>query len=67
METILVLTHVDETGSALTKASLEAVSAGVELARNTRRKLTIGILGADAPAAAGAVAATRRASARGIG
>jgi electron transfer flavoprotein alpha subunit len=58
METILVLTHVDETGSALTKASLEAVSAGVELAKQHTAKLTIGVLGADAPAAAGAVAAT---------
>ena len=59
METILVLTHVDETGSALTKASLEAVSAGVELARQLSATLTIGILGSsDAQAAAGAVAAT---------
>ncbi|MGA2897083.1 MAG: hypothetical protein ABSE27_05755 [Acidobacteriaceae bacterium] len=58
METILVLTHVDETGSALTKASLEAVSAGVELARQHTATLTIGILGVDATAAAGAVAAT---------
>ena len=46
METILVLTHVDETGSALTKASLEAVSAGVELAKQHTAKLTIGVLGA---------------------
>jgi len=60
METILVLTHVDESGSALTKASLEAVTAGVELARQLSATLAIGILGADAAAAAaaGAVAAT---------
>ena len=62
METILVLTHVDETGSALTKASLEAVTAGVELARQHTATLTIGILGPAsveaANAAAGAVAAT---------
>ena len=62
METILVLTHVDESGSALTKASLEAVTAGVELARQLSAALTIGILGpASAEAAnsaAGAVAAT---------
>ena len=45
METILVLTHVDETSSALTKASLEAVTAGVELARQLSATLTIGILG----------------------
>ena len=31
-ESILVLTHADETGSALTKASLEAVTAGKQLA-----------------------------------
>ena len=58
METILVLTHVDESGAALTKASLEAVTAGVELARELSAKLTIGILGVDATAAAAAVAAT---------
>ena len=37
MESILVLTHADETGSALTKASLEAVTAGKELAPTPRR------------------------------
>jgi electron transfer flavoprotein alpha subunit len=58
METILVLTHVDEGGSALSKASLEAVTAGVELAKQHTAKLTIGILGVDSEAAAGAVAAT---------
>ena len=58
METILVLTHVDESGSALTKASLEAVTAGVELARQLSATLTIGILGVDATAASSTVAAT---------
>jgi len=62
METILVLTHVDEGGSALTKASLEAVTAGVELAKQHTAKLTIGLLGfasvEAANSAAGAVAAT---------
>ncbi len=62
METILVLTHVDEGGSALTKASLEAVTAGVELAKQHTAKLTIGLLGSAsveaANSAAGAVAAT---------
>ena len=62
METILVLTHVDESGSALTKASLEAVTAGVDLARQLSATLTIGILGPAsveaATAAASAVAAT---------
>jgi len=47
METILVLTHADETGSALTKASLEAVSAGLELSRRLSAPLTIGIVAAD--------------------
>ena len=32
MEKLLVLTHVDESGAALRKASLESVAAGVELA-----------------------------------
>ena len=32
MESILVLTHADESGSALTRASLEAVAAARELA-----------------------------------
>ncbi|MGA2502083.1 MAG: electron transfer flavoprotein subunit alpha [Tepidisphaeraceae bacterium] len=45
MESILVLTHVDESGSALTKASLEAVTAGVELATRLYASLTVGILG----------------------
>ena len=58
METILVLTHVDESGAALTRASLEAVTAGAELSRRMGAALPIGILGSDAEAAAGAVAAT---------
>jgi len=48
METILVLTHADETGTALTKASLEAVTAGLELAARISAPLTIGIVAADA-------------------
>ena len=58
MENILVLTHADETGSALTKASLEAVTAGMELAARLSAPLTIGIVAADAAAAASAVAST---------
>jgi electron transfer flavoprotein alpha subunit len=58
MEKILVLTHVDETGTALTKASLEAVTAGVELAAQLSASLTIGVIGSagalDAVAATGA-------------
>jgi electron transfer flavoprotein alpha subunit len=60
MESILVLTHADESGSALTKASLEAVTAGKELSvrLNTHlgTQLTIGIVAADASAPADAVA-----------
>jgi electron transfer flavoprotein alpha subunit len=52
MEKILVLTHADETGSALSKASLEAVTAGLELAARLSAPLTIGIVAADAEAAA---------------
>jgi electron transfer flavoprotein alpha subunit len=58
MEKILILTHVDESGVALTKASLEAVTAGLELASNLSAPLTIGILGQDSAAAATALAAT---------
>ena len=58
METILVLTHADETGSALTRASLETVTAGLELAARLSAPVTIGILAADATAAASALAAT---------
>jgi electron transfer flavoprotein alpha subunit len=48
MENILVLTHADETGSALTKASLEAITAGLELSARLSATLTIGIVAADA-------------------
>jgi len=57
METILVLTHVDESGSALSEASLEAVTAGVELARQLSASLTIGILGPASVEAANVAAA----------
>lgn len=57
MESILVLTHADESGAALSRASLETVAAGRELAARLGSLLTIGILAADAAAAAGAVAA----------
>jgi electron transfer flavoprotein alpha subunit len=44
MESILVLTHADETGATLTKASLEAVTAGKELAARLGAALTLGIV-----------------------
>jgi electron transfer flavoprotein alpha subunit len=56
MESILVLTHTDE-HSALTKASLEAVSAGCELAERLGASLAIGIVAADPEPAASALAA----------
>ncbi len=55
-ESILVLVHAEETGSALTKASLEAVTAGKELAAQLSASLTIGILATDSKAAAHALA-----------
>jgi electron transfer flavoprotein alpha subunit len=48
MESILVLTHADEAGSAITKASLETVTAGLELSSRLGASLTIGIVAADA-------------------
>lgn len=56
MESILVLTHVDESGSALTRASLEAVTAGKELAARLGATLTIGIIAADPQPAANELA-----------
>ena len=58
MENILVLTHADDTGSSLSKASLEAVTAGKELAARLSAPLTIGIVAVGAAAAASAVAST---------
>ena len=55
MESILVLTHGNE-ASALTKASLEAVAAGMGLASRLGAPLSIGIVAADGSAAASALA-----------
>jgi electron transfer flavoprotein alpha subunit len=52
MESVLVLTHADESGSALTKGSLEAVTAGRELAARLGAELTIGIVAKHASSAA---------------
>jgi electron transfer flavoprotein alpha subunit len=52
METILVLTHPAETGTALSKASLEAITAGTELAASLKASLVIGIIAANASVAA---------------
>ncbi|MFZ0395889.1 MAG: hypothetical protein WCF17_13425 [Terracidiphilus sp.] len=60
MESILVLTHTDEK-FALTKASLEAVTAGKELAARIGAELTIGIVAKHATIPAGHLAgATKR-------
>jgi electron transfer flavoprotein alpha subunit len=65
MESVLILTHdalSDENrsdrGAALTKASLEAVTAGMELAARLSAPLTIGIVAADPKAAASTLAST---------
>ena len=52
MESILVLTHADESGAALTRASLEAVTAGKQLSAKLSATLAIGIVAADAATAA---------------
>ncbi len=44
MESILVLTHADEAGDQLSKGSLEAVTAGKNLAALLGAKLTVGIV-----------------------
>jgi len=51
MENILVLTHADETGSTLTRASLEAVTAGMELSARLGAPLAIGVIATDATVA----------------
>jgi len=56
MESILVLPHVDETGSALTRASLEAVTAARDLATKLSAVLTIGIVAPEATQPASALA-----------
>jgi len=71
METILVLTHIAlggetsaETGAALTKASLEAVTAGQELAARLGATLTIGIVAPGSEAAATAASSLASTGAR---
>jgi electron transfer flavoprotein alpha subunit len=44
MESILVLTHADETGEQLSKGSLEAITVGRDLAAQLDTKLAIGIV-----------------------
>jgi len=56
MESILVLAHADETGSLLTRGSLEAVAAGKELASKLSAPLTIGVVAVDATKAVATIA-----------
>jgi electron transfer flavoprotein alpha subunit len=58
MEKLLVLTHVDESGAALTAASLESVAAGVEFAGLMGATLAVGIVGAQTEAAVKQLAGT---------
>jgi electron transfer flavoprotein alpha subunit len=65
MESILVLAHTATSndssagnGATLTKASLEAVTAGQQLAAQLSATLTIAVLGANAAAEAGTLGAT---------
>jgi electron transfer flavoprotein alpha subunit len=55
MESVLVLTHADESGAALSKGSREAVTAGKELAKRLGAELTIGIVAKDSTGAAAQV------------
>ena len=57
-ESILVLTHADETGLSLSKHSLEVVTAGKELAAKLNAPLAIGIIAMAAKSAACSVAAS---------
>jgi electron transfer flavoprotein alpha subunit len=56
MESILVLTHADETGSSLTRGSLEAVAAGKDLAAKLSATLNIGLVAVDTTKAVAAIA-----------
>jgi len=56
MEKVLVLMHVDENGSGLPKAALEALAAGLDIAAALSGSLTIGIIGAEVQAAANLIA-----------
>ncbi|MDE3147894.1 MAG: electron transfer flavoprotein subunit alpha [Acidobacteriota bacterium] len=57
MESILVLTHTGE-AAALTRASLETVTAGLALAARLAAPLAIGIVAANAASAADSLAST---------
>jgi len=58
MESVLVLTHADESGAALSKGSLEAVTAGKELAARLGTALMIGIVARDDASASSTLASS---------
>ncbi|MGD0737532.1 MAG: hypothetical protein ABR976_20570 [Terracidiphilus sp.] len=64
MESILVLTHLDESGAAIAKTSLEAVTAAVNLATRLATPLTIGLIGSNATAATAAAQTLSQTGAR---
>ncbi|MGD0632302.1 MAG: hypothetical protein ABR987_23505 [Terracidiphilus sp.] len=64
MESILVLTHVDDSGASLAKTSLEAVTAGVNLATRLAVPLSIGVIGSNPASAAGAARGLAQTGAR---
>ena len=57
-QNILLLAHVDESGTALPKAAYEALSASLHIAEQTGGTLTIGLIGENVQDAADSVAAT---------
>lgn len=58
MESILVLTHADESGYTLSKASLEAVTAGQQASARLGASLAVGIIAVDAATAAAPLASS---------
>jgi len=56
MEKILVLMHVDETGSGLPKAALETLAAGIDLGATVGAEVAVGLIGADVQTAGDAIA-----------
>jgi electron transfer flavoprotein alpha subunit len=53
---ILLLAHLDESGTGLPKAAWEALGAAVDLSRQLNAPLTIGLIGGEVQAAADSVA-----------
>ena len=57
-QNILLLAHIDESGTALPKTAYEALGAATELASSPGAKLSIGLIGAEVQAAADSIVAT---------